>query len=190
MSVSSFNVINMVMWQLSVSSSKSLVGLSSLPPQPHYVPDNYKRNGGRSSWKSERPKLSCKEQPAAGDQGEEPADPRLSEGRALTPLVDAEEALTERDADVGPAGPSQFLPSRPQGLPPQGPQDRAVEEQPEEETEADMETRSAEQQEVLELTSSSENPSEASRREAQRDRLNKILLNLLHQTASKTGEWS
>ncbi|XP_075464260.1 histone-lysine N-methyltransferase ASH1L isoform X3 [Ascaphus truei] len=24
--------------------------------QPHYVPDNYKRNGGRSSWKSERPK--------------------------------------------------------------------------------------------------------------------------------------
>ncbi|XP_018420740.1 PREDICTED: histone-lysine N-methyltransferase ASH1L [Nanorana parkeri] len=23
---------------------------------PHYVPDNYKRNGGRSSWKSERPK--------------------------------------------------------------------------------------------------------------------------------------
>ncbi|XP_071987710.1 histone-lysine N-methyltransferase ASH1L isoform X2 [Engystomops pustulosus] len=25
---------------------------------PHYVPDNYKRNGGRSSWKSERPKSS------------------------------------------------------------------------------------------------------------------------------------
>lgn len=25
---------------------------------PHYVPDNYKRNGGRSAWKSERPKPS------------------------------------------------------------------------------------------------------------------------------------
>ncbi|XP_063802675.1 histone-lysine N-methyltransferase ASH1L [Pseudophryne corroboree] len=34
---------------------------------PHYVPDNYKRNGGRSSWKSERPK------PSGGDlQQEEP----------------------------------------------------------------------------------------------------------------------
>ncbi|XP_056410497.1 histone-lysine N-methyltransferase ASH1L [Hyla sarda] len=28
---------------------------------PHYVPDNYKRNGGRSSWKSERPKASGEE---------------------------------------------------------------------------------------------------------------------------------
>lgn len=28
--------------------------------QPHYVPDNYKRNGGRSSWKSERPKAPLK----------------------------------------------------------------------------------------------------------------------------------
>ncbi|XP_059269738.1 histone-lysine N-methyltransferase ASH1L isoform X1 [Mustela nigripes] len=27
---------------------------------PHYVPDNYKRNGGRSSWKSERPKAPLK----------------------------------------------------------------------------------------------------------------------------------
>lgn len=34
---------------------------------PHYVPDNYKRNGGRSSWKSERPK------PSGGElQPEEP----------------------------------------------------------------------------------------------------------------------
>ncbi|XP_042782024.1 histone-lysine N-methyltransferase ASH1L isoform X3 [Panthera leo] len=28
---------------------------------PHYVPDNYKRNGGRSSWKSERPKPPLKD---------------------------------------------------------------------------------------------------------------------------------
>ncbi|XP_032174595.1 histone-lysine N-methyltransferase ASH1L isoform X4 [Mustela erminea] len=28
---------------------------------PHYVPDNYKRNGGRSSWKSERPKAPLKD---------------------------------------------------------------------------------------------------------------------------------
>ncbi|XP_059499069.1 histone-lysine N-methyltransferase ASH1L isoform X2 [Stegostoma tigrinum] len=28
---------------------------------PHYVPENYKRNGGRSSWKTERTKVHCKE---------------------------------------------------------------------------------------------------------------------------------
>ncbi|XP_053559190.1 histone-lysine N-methyltransferase ASH1L [Bombina bombina] len=28
---------------------------------PHYVPDNYKRNGGRSSWKSERPKPASRD---------------------------------------------------------------------------------------------------------------------------------
>lgn len=28
---------------------------------PHYVPDNYKRNGGRSSWKSERSKPPLKD---------------------------------------------------------------------------------------------------------------------------------
>uniref|UniRef100_A0A8C1GBJ7 Ash1 (absent, small, or homeotic)-like (Drosophila) n=1 Tax=Cyprinus carpio TaxID=7962 RepID=A0A8C1GBJ7_CYPCA len=33
---------------------------------PHYVPDNYKRNGGRSAWKSERPKgaSACDEEPS------------------------------------------------------------------------------------------------------------------------------
>ncbi|XP_062897918.1 histone-lysine N-methyltransferase ASH1L isoform X1 [Mobula hypostoma] len=28
---------------------------------PHYVPENYKRNGGRSSWKSDRTKVHCKD---------------------------------------------------------------------------------------------------------------------------------
>lgn len=35
---------------------------------PHYVPDNYKRNGGRSSWKSDRSKLQSRE----GSQEEDP----------------------------------------------------------------------------------------------------------------------
>ncbi|KAJ8334994.1 hypothetical protein SKAU_G00406330 [Synaphobranchus kaupii] len=101
---------------------------------PHYVPDNYKRNGGRSSWKSERPKLPCKE------------------GVAACPPL-------ERGAE------------------------REAEEDDEEEEE---ERGEAERGEVLESLSPSLLHSEVEKREAQRGRLNKILLNLLHRTPSKS----
>ena len=58
----SFLFFSLLCLFLSLSSASSL--------QPHYVPDNYKRNGGRSAWKSERPKgaAPCEEE----DRGSAP----------------------------------------------------------------------------------------------------------------------
>ncbi|XP_036393803.1 histone-lysine N-methyltransferase ASH1L-like [Megalops cyprinoides] len=149
---------------------------------PHYVPDNYKRNGGRSSWKSERPKLVCKD--GLGGVGCEEdsssGDPRLCDGGG-GPQMDSEEGGGEGDMDIVPGEPPPLLshpPHPPTASQPQTPQDRGGEE----EEEAELE-----QGEALETPSSSSSlhHSELGRREAQRDRLNKILLNLLHQTPSK-----
>uniref|UniRef100_A0A672YUV4 Histone-lysine N-methyltransferase ASH1L-like n=1 Tax=Sphaeramia orbicularis TaxID=375764 RepID=A0A672YUV4_9TELE len=107
---------------------------------PHYVPDNYKRNGGRSAWKSERPK---------GEGGCEDDD---------------EDEDEEEEEEEG-----------------QEPEKRK-----------EMEDSSAERiGEMLELPSSSassplHHPA-LGRREAQRERLNKILLDLLHRTPSKNA---
>ncbi|XP_039107396.1 histone-lysine N-methyltransferase ASH1L isoform X1 [Hyaena hyaena] len=58
---------------------------------PHYVPDNYKRNGGRSSWKSERPKPPLKE---------------LGQDDDALPLIEEVLASQERAAEAGP-GPEE-----------------------------------------------------------------------------------
>uniref|UniRef100_A0A665WXC7 Histone-lysine N-methyltransferase ASH1L-like n=1 Tax=Echeneis naucrates TaxID=173247 RepID=A0A665WXC7_ECHNA len=109
---------------------------------PHYVPDNYKRNGGRSAWKSERPKGAggCEDD---GDEDEEDEEEE-EEGHEAEERKELEEVSTER---IG---------------------------------------------EMLELPSSSassplHHPA-LGRREAQRERLNKILLDLLHRTPNKNGE--
>uniref|UniRef100_A0A7N6C085 Ash1 (absent, small, or homeotic)-like (Drosophila) n=1 Tax=Anabas testudineus TaxID=64144 RepID=A0A7N6C085_ANATE len=103
---------------------------------PHYVPDNYKRNGGRSAWKSERPK---------GREGDadEDEDEEEEEGQETEERKELEDSSTER---IG---------------------------------------------EMLELPSSSASSPlhlpALGRREAQRERLNKILLDLLHRTPNKNA---
>uniref|UniRef100_A0A3B4BKW3 Uncharacterized protein n=1 Tax=Periophthalmus magnuspinnatus TaxID=409849 RepID=A0A3B4BKW3_9GOBI len=118
---------------------------------PHYVPDNYKRNGGRSAWKSERPKgegceddasSSCdksrkqKKGDHTGEDEEEGAEPEKRR--------DMEESLAGRLGDM------LELP--------------------------------------LSSTSSPLPHPALGRREAQRERLNKILLDLLHRTPNKSVE--
>uniref|UniRef100_A0A665WY19 Histone-lysine N-methyltransferase ASH1L-like n=1 Tax=Echeneis naucrates TaxID=173247 RepID=A0A665WY19_ECHNA len=100
---------------------------------PHYVPDNYKRNGGRSAWKSERPKGAggCEDDGSSCDRGED------------------------------------FLPETEEG--------RGEDEEEEEEG-----------HEAEEPSSPLHHPA-LGRREAQRERLNKILLDLLHRTPNKNA---
>ncbi|KAJ8354835.1 hypothetical protein SKAU_G00224020 [Synaphobranchus kaupii] len=148
---------------------------------PHYVPDNYKRNGGRSSWKTERPKMVCKDG-LGGEVCEDdssPGDPQLCDGAGPSQL-DSEEGGGE--GDIVPGEPPPLLPQSPPL--PQTPLDRGAE---------DEEEGELERADALEIpppsssssSSSSSHHSELGRREAQRERLNKILLNLLHQTPSK-----
>lgn len=155
--------------------------------QPHYVPDNYKRNGGRSAWKSERSKeaADCEDDGSPCDRGEDfPHGPE--DGRPV-----------EDDVNMTLEDP-QLLSAKP------GEKERAKEgdeEEEEEEEEEGLEAgvrkelgESAEDRigEMLELPlSSSSSPLHhpaLSRREAQRERLNKILLDLLHRAPSKNGE--
>ena len=179
-----------------------LNGGFTFPPQPHYVPDNYKRNGGRSSWKSERPKMGCKDElgGAGCEEGCSPAGPRLCDGPGASQL-DSEEGGAEGDAtDVLPGEPPP-LPPRPTALP-ATPQDRGAEEEEEEEDEDEDEEEEEEEEEGEDedgaegpeippsSSCSSSHHSGLGRREAQRERLNKILLNLLHQTPGKNGETS
>ncbi|KAM9737844.1 histone-lysine N-methyltransferase ASH1L isoform 1-T3 [Menidia menidia] len=155
---------------------------------PHYVPDNYKRNGGRSAWKSERPKEAggCEDDGSSCDRGEDFSH-EAEEGRGAEDDVDrAREdpeqlAATPRRAD------------RERG----GEEDEEEEEEEEEGQEAEVRKELEEGSderigEMLELPSSSassplHHPA-LGRREAQRERLNKILLDLLHRTPSKNGE--
>uniref|UniRef100_A0A8C5DEY3 Histone-lysine N-methyltransferase ASH1L-like n=1 Tax=Gouania willdenowi TaxID=441366 RepID=A0A8C5DEY3_GOUWI len=103
---------------------------------PHYVPDNYKRNGGRPAWKSKPRRV---EQDKDEDEEEE------EEGREVEARKELEEGSLERIGDVAPELPTSSV-SSPLHHPALG------------------------------------------RREAQRERLNKILLDLLHRTPSKNGE--
>ncbi|XP_069806925.1 histone-lysine N-methyltransferase ASH1L [Dendropsophus ebraccatus] len=64
---------------------------------PHYVPDNYKRNGGRSSWKSERPKTSGEDL-----QPEEPLS--VMEDLMLNNDTPAPEILDPPQAEVSECG--------------------------------------------------------------------------------------
>uniref|UniRef100_A0A8C8JW80 Histone-lysine N-methyltransferase ASH1L-like n=1 Tax=Oncorhynchus tshawytscha TaxID=74940 RepID=A0A8C8JW80_ONCTS len=124
---------------------------------PHYVPDNYKRNGGRSAWKSERPKGvggACEDDASPCDQGDN-FRPESENRRGVEGDIDAdggqeveerrelEEGAAERGVDM-----LDLLPS---------------------------------------ISSSPLHHSGLGRREAQRDRLNKILLDLLHRTPNKNA---
>ncbi|XP_068189419.1 histone-lysine N-methyltransferase ASH1L isoform X2 [Antennarius striatus] len=153
---------------------------------PHYVPDNYKRNGGRSAWKSERPK-------GVDDDGSscERVDdflPEAEDGRGAEDDMDA----ASEDAEL-------LLSAKPRRTG----QDGEVREDEEEEEEDEEEGRDAEECKELEESSTGrvgdllELPSSSAssplhhpalgRREAQRERLNKILLDLLHRTPSKNA---
>lgn len=152
--------------------------------QPHYVPDNYKRNGGRSAWKSERPKEAggCEDDASSCDRGED-FPPEGEDGRGV-----------EDDMDMASED-SALLSVKPRR--PERERETGEEEDEEDGQEADerkgLEERSAERiGELLEVPSSStssplHHPA-LGRREAQRERLNKILLDLLHRTPSKNGE--
>uniref|UniRef100_A0A667ZRC9 Ash1 (absent, small, or homeotic)-like (Drosophila) n=1 Tax=Myripristis murdjan TaxID=586833 RepID=A0A667ZRC9_9TELE len=153
---------------------------------PHYVPDNYKRNGGRSAWKSERPKGAggCEDDGSSCDRGDD-FPPEGEDGRGV-----------EDDVDMASEDPA-LLTGKAQRS------ERQVEGEEDEEEEEEEEGQEAEERkeleegstervgEMLELPSSSasspfHHPG-LGRREAQRERLNKILLDLLHRTPSKNA---
>ncbi|KAF0024586.1 hypothetical protein F2P81_023388 [Scophthalmus maximus] len=157
---------------------------------PHYVPDNYKRNGGRSAWKSERPKGAggCEDDGSSCDRGDD-FPPEAEEGRGA-----------EDDMDMAPEDP-EVLSSKPTRTEREGEGDEDEDEEEEEEEEEGQEAAERKELEessnerlgeMLELPSSSASSplhhSALGRREAQRDRLNKILLDLLHRTPGKNGE--
>ncbi|XP_051948571.1 histone-lysine N-methyltransferase ASH1L-like [Xyrauchen texanus] len=159
---------------------------------PHYVPDNYKRNGGRSAWKSERPKgaSTCDEDPSPSA----PCD-RLSVTFSKDGEEDGERGV-EGDKDTTQEESSTPIPLLFTS------QERKIggnveEEEGEERGERrELDEGSREKtggRDVLgapsssSLSSSPLHPSILGRREAQRERLNKILLNLLHQAPSKNA---
>lgn len=162
----------------------SVYTLSSL--QPHYVPDNYKRNGGRSAWKSERPK---------GAAGCEDDGSSCGRGDDFPPEAD-EQRGAEGDVDAA-AGDPELFSSKPRKADPEmeGEEDEEEDEEDGQDTEKhkELENSSADGLgEMLELpsslTSSPLHQPVLGRREAQRERLNKILLDLLHRTPNKNGE--
>lgn len=153
--------------------------------QPHYVPDNYKRNGGRSAWKSERPKEAggCEDDGSSCDRGDD-FPPEPEDGREVDDEVD----MASEDAALLSAKPRR--PERERGED----EDEEDEEEGQEATERkELEEGPAEKiGELLDVPSSSassllHHPA-LGRREAQRERLNKILLDLLHRTPGKNGE--
>lgn len=160
---------------------------------PHYVPDNYKRNGGRSAWKSERPKdaSNCDEDPspsascdrlsvAFSRDGDEDRD-RGVEGDMDTRQEDTSTPITQ-------------LPASQDGR--TGGETEDLEEEEDGEERREMDEGSQERgggRDLLDAPSSSSlsssplHPSILGRREAQRDRLNKILLDLLHRAPTKNA---
>lgn len=158
--------------------------------QPHYVPDNYKRNGGRSAWKSERSKEPgrCDDDDASCDRGEDfPAEAEGGRGGG-------------DDVDTAAEDPD-FVPTKPTPAETGRGEEEEDDEEEEEEEEDRQEARVCKELEegsnqrmgeMLELpTPLSSSPPQhraLSRREAQRDRLNKILLDLLHRIPNKNGE--
>ncbi|XP_055368737.1 histone-lysine N-methyltransferase ASH1L isoform X2 [Betta splendens] len=156
---------------------------------PHYVPDNYKRNGGRSAWKTERPKGSggCEDEGSSCERGED-FQPEVEDGRQM-----------EDDMDIAPEDPELVsVKSRADQV---GDGDGDGDEDEDEEEDEGQENEEPKQLEegsterigeMLELPSSSAASSPLhlptlGRREAQRERLNKILLALLHRTPSKNA---
>ncbi|KAM8884471.1 histone-lysine N-methyltransferase ASH1L isoform 1-T1 [Synchiropus picturatus] len=147
---------------------------------PHYVPDNYKRNGGRSAWKSELPK---------GSEGCEEDD--CERGDEFLPEAD-ERRVAEGDQDATPQDP-ELLPGK-TALAARDDDDEEEEEEESLELEKCKELNVVPTERMVEIPDHP--PSLApsplhhpviGRREAQRERLNKILLNLLHRTPSKNA---
>ncbi|XP_051991564.1 histone-lysine N-methyltransferase ASH1L-like [Xyrauchen texanus] len=162
---------------------------------PHYVPDNYKRNGGRSAWKSERPKgaSTCDEDPSPRT-----CDPSVTFSKDRDEdggrVVEGDMDTTQEDSSSTPI--PQLSTSQERKT---GGEEEDVEE--EEEGEERGERRELDEgsrertggQDVLDAPSSSSlsssplHPSILGKREAQRSRLNKILLDLLHRVPSKNA---
>lgn len=171
----------------------------NLSLQPHYVPDNYKRNGGRSAWKSERPKgaATCHEEPSPSTSCD-----RVSAGFSRDGDEDEDggrraEGEMETTQEGSSAPVPQLSTSQEKRT---GGEEEDIEK--EEEGEDRGERREADEgsrergggQDALDapcsssLSSSPLHPSILGRREAQRGRLNKILLDLLHRAPSKNGK--
>lgn len=148
---------------------------------PHYVPDNYKRNGGRSAWKSERPKGDgCEDDGSSCERGDDF-------------LPEADDSRGAED-DMAP-DPPELMSGKPRrAAHRKGHNDEDEEEAEEEGVEPEKRKKPEESSverigEMLELPlSSASSPLHhpaLGRREAQRERLNKILLDLLHRTPNK-----
>lgn len=72
---------------------------------PHYVPDNYKRNGGRSSWKADRSKPPLKDLGQEDDALPLIEEVLASQERAASEMPSPEEPEQERvPADLGDTG--------------------------------------------------------------------------------------
>uniref|UniRef100_A0A8C7HXG4 Ash1 (absent, small, or homeotic)-like (Drosophila) n=1 Tax=Oncorhynchus kisutch TaxID=8019 RepID=A0A8C7HXG4_ONCKI len=74
---------------------------------PHYVPDNYKRNGGRSAWKSEQPKGvggACEDNASPCDQGDN-FRPESENRRGVEGDIDAAQEETTLPAAAPPPQP-------------------------------------------------------------------------------------
>ncbi|KAL0166680.1 hypothetical protein M9458_038524, partial [Cirrhinus mrigala] len=165
---------------------------------PHYVPDNYKRNGGRSAWKSERPKgaATCDEEPSPSASCD-----RLSAGFSRDGDEEGgrgAEAEIETPQEEASAPVPQLSTSQERRT---GGEEEDVEEEEEgeergerRETDEASRERGGGGREASDapcsssLSSSPLHPSILGRREAQRERLNKILLDLLHRAPSKNGK--
>uniref|UniRef100_A0A8C4RN22 Ash1 (absent, small, or homeotic)-like (Drosophila) n=1 Tax=Erpetoichthys calabaricus TaxID=27687 RepID=A0A8C4RN22_ERPCA len=132
---------------------------------PHYVPDNYKRNGGRSSWKSERPKLTCKEVLSVSEEDSCPVMSDLTmdmeSNRVEMPPRLQEDTKARAEAGDGELHPQQR-------------QQQLEEEEPEED--AGISTP-----ELLDCGPPGD------KRTIQRERLNKILLHLLKRIPGKNA---
>ncbi|TSO05407.1 Histone-lysine N-methyltransferase ASH1L [Bagarius yarrelli] len=148
---------------------------------PHHVPDNYKRNGGRSAWKSERSKGAgvCDEDPAPGGSCDQLPFTRDTEGGGggRHTGCNHEDSSTVLSA----------LPPPQEGRAGENEEEEEEEELGEEEERREVEESSIEKEEAVLscLSSSPLHVSVVGRRKAQRERLNKILLDLLHRTPSK-----
>lgn len=88
---------------------------------PHYVPDNYKRNGGRSSWKSDRSKPPLKDLGQEDDALPLIEEVLASQEQAASEMPSPEEPEQERvttDVDSGKKqeenNPEPQLPSTPE----------------------------------------------------------------------------
>lgn len=157
--------------------------------QPHYVPDNYKRNGGRSAWKSERPKGAggCEDDGSSCDRGDDFL-PEAEDGRGM-----------EDDLDMASEDP-ELLSAKHRRLERDGERNEEDDEEEEDEEEGrdTEECKELEESSAVRIGEMIEFPSSSAssplhhpvlgRREAQRERLNKILLDLLHRTPNKNGE--